>query len=422
MPFDLSAGPADVRRHLHHALGSWPFGHHAHTSRTDLLSNFLLYVPLGVMLAARLRLGARAGRWSAVLLAAGAASSLSFCVEAVQLLSWTRIASAQDWLLNTIGGGSGAVAGAVFGRATVLRVLRRVRTGFARRPLAPVAGVLLVMLAADGLFPYLPTLDISQLKRGVRASHAAIGPGLAEHPWHHWLVRRGVAFAALAAALGAARRPGKPRRWLGAAVVAGVVATGLEACKPFIVSRSANVGNVLVAWAGAAVGALAGRLLARRLSVRAGAALAAALLTLYLAYLECEPFQFQWDAAAAQQKVPTGAKWLPLYHYAMGARAEDVRLFARTLLLTAGLAVAVLLARGRDARRRVLLLSAVGTGALGLGLELLQFLLPGRVPSTTDVLTFALGGAVGAWVYRRIAQRSHAGSGAPSGYNPLHGA
>jgi len=62
--------------------------------------------------------------------------------------------------------------------------------------------------------------------------------------------------------------------------------------------------------------------------------------------------------------------------------------------------------RGRRGRR---ILKAVTVAvAIGLILELAQFLLPPRVPSITDVACFALGGAIGAWgeiptVFRREA-------------------
>jgi VanZ family protein len=43
--------------------------------------------------------------------------------------------------------------------------------------------------------------------------------------------------------------------------------------------------------------------------------------------------------------------------------------------------------------------AAALAGLLGLVFELVQILIPDRAPTTTDLLTFAVGGVVGAWAY-----------------------
>lgn len=405
MPFDLVAEEPVVREHLRRALGSWPFGHYVHTSRADMLSNFALYVPLGGLLAMRWTVRRTAFRWFCGFAAGAAACCVSFAVEAGQLWSMTRIASAQDWLVNTCGGFLGAAIGAACGRRAWVSLTRAVRLRLARRPIALVAAALLLILAADGLFPFLPTLDVSQVKAGLRGSHLALSGGFAAHPWHHWPVRRAAVYAVLAALLGAASLDSQRGRFLRGAVLTIGFVLAVEVAKPFIVSRVANIANVVTGAAGAAIGGLSGVALAGRLRRRAASFLAAGLVVIYLVYLEGRPFQFRWEPPAMRQKVPRGAEWLPIYHYAMGARPEDVRLFCRTLILTAALALAMLLPRSRPAGRREMAAAVVLAGGLGLCLEALQFLLPGRVPSTTDVCTFALGGLLGTWVHRRIARR-----------------
>ena len=125
------------------------------------------------------------------------------------------------------------------------------------------------------------------------------------------------------------------------------------------------------------------------------------LLGAYVVYFEWTPFVFDWDLSRVAEKMPRGSQWLPLYHYAMGARAEDVRLFLRTIIVLGALAYAATLLWRRLAEGgtvlRVLKAAALA-GGLGLVLEFGQFFLE-RVPSVTDVFCFAIGGALGAWVY-----------------------
>jgi VanZ family protein len=76
-------------------------------TRTDLSTNFLVYVPLGYLLALVLARPRRRGR--AVLLATLAGMSLSLALESLQQLSPGRIASNLDMFVNTLGGLTGAV-------------------------------------------------------------------------------------------------------------------------------------------------------------------------------------------------------------------------------------------------------------------------------------------------------------------------
>lgn len=76
-------------------------------SRFDLVSNFLGYAPLGLLLAvARLRAGSRVA--GALLVAVLVASGLSYALELAQFLLPRRVPSSLDWVLNT----GGAIAGA----------------------------------------------------------------------------------------------------------------------------------------------------------------------------------------------------------------------------------------------------------------------------------------------------------------------
>ena len=420
MPFKFTTNPDWIDAQLSRAWQYWPFRTAVHTSRADMLSNLMLYVPLGLLLAARVALGQRRPRWIALLVGAGVSGAASFLIEFGQLFSMSRVASGTDFLMNLSGGVVGAVAGAVFGGRGWLQLMDSIRKRHAERPLTLVAALLFLVLAADAVYPFVPTLDVSSVKRNLR--NAAIWPlprlsveawchwfanllrtGFSRHAWHHWLVQRVGVYAVLTVLLGASSTDRSRHRWTRAAAVAFCFAAAAEAAKPFIVSRSANAANVVASAGGALLGLALGMLFQRRLSSRFNGLLPVILILAYIVYLELTPFAFGWDPAAIREKMPKGAKWLPLYHYAMGGRAEDVRLFLRTIILVGALTYAA----ARHSRRLVqesrfgrILKAALLAGCLGLVLEFGQFFLD-RVPSTTDVFCFAVGGALGHWLYGR---------------------
>ena len=416
MPFDLSAGASDVRDHMDRAWQCWPFARVHHTSRTDLLSNFVLYVPLGAMLATRWAGGGQARVLLAILGATMVGSAVSAGVEFGQLFSFQRISSAQDWVMNTAGSGLGAFWGAAAGRRAWASLSNLYRRWRAQRPTALLAAGLCILLAGDALSPYLPTIDVSQVKRNLRHSNLRLVRGLEEHPWHHWAVNRLGVYAVLSALIGASMRSSRkdnpdsqtppvdrsgPARWVNAVIYTTVFAAACEAAKPFIVARNANIANVAASAAGAILGAILGAAASGRLPRRGRIILAELLLLAFLAYQQWSPFDFAWNVEAMRSKVPMGVKWLPLYYYAMGGRLVDVGLFLRTILLSAAVTYTACLGGwwfGRPTPAAILR-AALAAGLLGLILEGGQFLLPSRVPSVTDVFCFAVGGAMGCWAY-----------------------
>ncbi len=166
----------------------WPFNLalYRDTPATDILTNLLLYVPLGVLLA----LGRR---WSAVPLVLLAGGSLSLGLETAQAFLPGRVTSLLDTALNVLGTGLGAVAILAVqqvGATYRLDALTRLR-------IDRVAWLGIAALAAwysAQLIPFVPSLDIGNLKDGLKPLwHALQGT----EPVSLW--RIGVYVAAVAA-------------------------------------------------------------------------------------------------------------------------------------------------------------------------------------------------------------------------------
>ena len=125
-------------------------------SRTDLLGNLLVYIPLGFFLAARKPALSPLG---ATLFGCG----LSFGIEYLQAFLPGRVPSLTDWGLNTAGTLVGAGLGSRVARVRVpISELLNVAEPRAWLGLAAVG-----TWVSSQLFPFVPTVDIGYLRGGL---------------------------------------------------------------------------------------------------------------------------------------------------------------------------------------------------------------------------------------------------------------
>lgn len=126
-------------------------------SRTDALTNVLVYLPLGWLLAVR-----TPGRGSlrATLLGCG----LSLIVEYLQAFLPGRVPSVLDWGLNTVGTLLGAELGSRLPRLRVFDVEALVAPG----PRARLGLLAVGTWVAAQLFPFVPSADLDYLREGLR--------------------------------------------------------------------------------------------------------------------------------------------------------------------------------------------------------------------------------------------------------------
>ncbi len=399
LPYDFQWGQENASGRLDSALDYWPVGT-IQPSRTDMISNVLAYLPLGFLAVTAGALGGRRRPGIAMLAVLPAALAVSLTVEALQLLSPSRVPSIADVAMNVGGAAIGGALAALFGRRLWLGLAGGARRWRGDRPVALVAVTLMVLLAADAVYPFRPTLDISTVWGNVKASTLSLSTGLDLHPWHHWLVRRVAVYAALSALLAGAQAGSRRPQRLAGAVAATAFAAGIEVLKLLVVSRSFNLANVAAAGCGALVGLALGAMLAG-LPVRGQIGLAKRAILAYLIYAAWQPFVLSFGGRSIAGNIPRGPEWLPLYHYAAGGRPADVQNFLGSLVLAAALAFVGRLAEQHDERSGLWstpVSAAVTAGAIGLVLELGQFAVVTREPTITDVLCFAVGGGMGAWL------------------------
>jgi VanZ family protein len=358
-------------------------------SLADLVSNVLLGVPIGILLV----LGRLTGRELPSRLATALVAETLFAglVEVGQIVAPTRTASALDVLAQVSGALGGALAAHVVG-AGALRG-REIRLGaLARaRPALIVVALLAALLAADALYPYALTLDVStawgNLKRAQRWPFASFGHRF----WGDLLVDRLLPYAVLAfgarLALGGRGPGGLPVSvlvWLG--TIGWAVA--LETGKLLIVGRVPNIDYVILAGLGGGMGLAAYAPLAGTVEARArGPARLAWLTGAHLAYRELTPF----DWLGSLDQVLTKAariEWIPLASYFYADPHSALFDLANKVVWSA-LFGASLRAAGARAPWR-------GALALGVGLEALQICQASHVPALTDALAIAAGGWLGA--------------------------
>lgn len=333
---------------------------------------------------------------------------LSATVEMAQLFSPTRYSSVNDWMTNTTGALIGAVAGAAVGRRIWEGWGEAIRRRWLARPVQTAALVLMTFLLLDAAYPLLPTVDVSEVWGNLKRSQFSLHAALGAHPWHYWLVHRvgmyAVVSVLLANALGEKGRP----RWLMGAVETVVFAAVIEGMKLFISGGFVSVGNVFMSGCGALLGAAVGGWLYGGISLQGALSWGWLLIGSYVVYMEWGFFEFSSQAEAAGEKMPHGAQWMPLYYYAMSGKLNDVRNFIHTISAMAAFA---LVGRIRDEQAGVAgkwagpVRAFFWAGVMGLVLEVGQFWVPGRLPTTTDVFCFAVGGAVGAYLGGRDTRR-----------------
>lgn len=152
--------PAAVRGGLLQAIQELTW---ARAGRGDRVSNVLLYLPLGFCVY--LWLSARLGFVRTTLVALALGFSVSFSIEIAQAYLSPRVPSLKDLVLNVLGTSLGVIAGTGWTALSALLPIPS-RSEAPRRDPAAIAVVALWI--AWRLAPFIPRVDLGQLKRALQ--------------------------------------------------------------------------------------------------------------------------------------------------------------------------------------------------------------------------------------------------------------
>lgn len=389
-------------------------------SLLDVLANFLLFVPFGLLLVGGgFRRLSSTSFLPALFWAGSCGFVFSLGIEFGQVYSPGRTPS----LLDAVTNGVGAAVGGSFGFV----LFRGLRGDFGKamlfvlcaRPAWVLLALLLIVPVADAFYPFHLTLDVStgwsNLKRTEWLPFRA---GLHRY-WLDLIVEKVFVYAAMAYLVVLSFR--QSQRIAGTGIPLGfcfAVGFFVEAGKLLFVGRVPNVENFILAAAGAVLGVLLVTPLSQTnicqrhsYTILLGWALALML------HAELSPFDWLASTEELTQRWQR-IEWLPLAAY-YGAEPQAALFDLGKKLFIAGPLGLLLGARRQAQGNRPARLQALLCGLLlGFILEACQLGLRSRTPSITDVLLFGAAACAGTalfayWIGLRKSQ-SPSSNGQPS--------
>lgn len=343
----------------------WPLK----VSRSDVLTNLLVYIPLGFFLV--MALNRRCSAKTKIVLASLSGFFLSLFMEYLQSYLPARVSSLTDTAFNTVGTFAGAVAAHGLASHTFAGgQLRRLRAHLViQSPLANIGVMVLALWAFSQLMPFIPSLDRGTLVTGIRPLLMTLrGDGPYEFA-------QALTYALDIAALALVAYTVARRRHSFARLFALFVFTVLLLKIP-IIGRQLSLEALTGAGAALLFLPLLPRLKSKRLPFIAGL-----LVLVSYAFEQLRP---GGEAHAALHAM----NWIPF----LGQMESVIGLqdIVAGLWPFAALAYLTLLAQPRR-RRTAALLGGAALFALAFFLEWMQTRIPGRYPDMTDVCLAVLG-------------------------------
>ncbi|MCK4659912.1 MAG: VanZ family protein [Phycisphaerae bacterium] len=434
VPLDFSRQVAELEDE-----SGWFLGLPAvHFSITDAASNVMFYVPLGILLCAVLvkwRWGRLLGMAATVLFAVG----LSYLMERLQFWSQTRVCSAFDLLHNLIGAGVGAIIS-----GGVMLLARRIAARFIQelqgRPSLVITGTLGFALVVVALLPMDVTFSVDRLHQAVKDAHLVPfekiqlldqawqvdvdNPLLRYQRLRDWwmLALDYVTWSVLYAVLALAvcyylRCHCRMGFWAAVPHAVGMCAcysVGSSVLQFFIISRGLDVTVPLFQMCGAALGTLLQPLVLPRVE-RAGSTLWAldwgrswrllraglAVVVVGIVLHQTVPFRFDTSASGIMDQIDK-ADWLPMatyqnsrFHVAVDDVAHKVLRFG----VFGALLAAAFALKDAGAGLPCPWRSGALVALVVAGSEVVQVLLPSRIPGVTDVLLAWFGTTAGVYLW-----------------------
>ncbi len=393
IPFHFNLDPNFVRWRIDIFFSQSLFRGIQRWSGTDVVTNILVYIPLGSLMAAGWYAKYGSNRSPTLPLITGMVGLFTgFAIELGQTLSPYRSPSMLDAFCNGLGTSIGAALSYRF--LTALQGALGSRVAELLRTQAILLLIAFVLLAPilDALYPFDSRLTI-----GFFADDLAIGRLILFHkglPSLDMFVEKFFSFAALGY-LVAAYRTGRnlPTGAPKVLALTTAIAIAIEAAKLTIAARMFNLDNLLFALLGSALGiALERRVPYGDLSMRRNLVALTVVAVAILGYFQLEPFD--WISRGELRWKLRQLEWFPFAaYYWSDPRAVLFDLLKKLYL---SIPIGLLLCGLMTPKVRGSQLQAVAlTALLAVILEASQIVIRSRTPAVTDVLVIAIGGWIG---------------------------
>jgi VanZ family protein len=410
--------PFDIQRVTFHEavarFAATPWVPLAHASKTDLLTNVLLYVPIGFFVLGTLAADSRRLALLGWPLVVCAALVFAASIEFGQIFVSGRTASWNDVAAQTAGAAAGGALWILMGSlvADWFRTARRSPSSADR--LFRVLGVYVALWLVLGLLPFDYTVRPQELAEKFRAGRIVLQPfgpatTVADVVGTFIMAVPVGVFAYLWA------RQTHPGQAPLVGIVAGAAATAVvESAQLLAMSRTADVTDVVVSVAGTSLGVWLSLEVERQPTADHARGVRiwplAALLgwVVLLAARHWSPFDFVADGAFARTRLELMFR-MPFHSYYWGTPLNAFAEAATKFLL--GMPVGALLQwmwqpSSVAARRLHVIGIALLAFLLFLGVELGQVFVPSRVPDQTDVYIAVVGALTGAYLSRLLSASS----------------
>jgi len=377
----------------------------ARASRSDFITNVLLFVPIGFLLLGAFANRSRGLAVALLLPVVAIGAALSVAIEFGQIFVQGRTPSWNDVVAESLGGVIGALVWVAVGSGVVEWLAELFRSESESDRVYRILGAYVGVWAVLGLLPFDFTVRPEELAEKFRAGRIVFAP----FP-EGWTLRDAGGTLLMAIPLGAFGVVAARTRRVAQPTVVGLglglaVALAMEVAQAFSFRRTADATDLLMN----AIGVGLGVVLAARWSDGPTAAFdAGPRLRLWpigavlvwcgiLVIRHWSPFDFVTDTSYIKGRIPQMLR-VPFHSYYWGF-APYVLVDATTKLLMAvpiGALLQLIWQPQTRVWRWVIGIGIVAlSGALFLGLELGQLMLPSRVPDQTDVYIGTLGALIG---------------------------
>jgi len=167
VPFDFTSNELKLTHTLKTLFSSDLISSFKNASKMDLISNFLLYIPLGFFSAA-LILKQSNKKFLAFVVGLFICTLTSVLMEIFQAYFPSRISSFRDIFMNTIGGTCGALFGIYFFLFLYEKLKSRGDSLLHEKPILLATLIFTGIIFIGGLFPFDISIQISDLKETIK--------------------------------------------------------------------------------------------------------------------------------------------------------------------------------------------------------------------------------------------------------------